>query len=260
MIRKQLSMQAPKSNLNATQIEDAACMVVPGPGIRGEARLIVTDGSSGSAGSGWWASQLARDLGAAPGRAFRNGEAFAHVASYAGLRWPDHRQTLLHRASTSSTSWLARHRIDSSPAATLLGLQLLPGPAGHDAPGHPGAGAWRVVSVGDSCMFQVRSGHVVASVAVMARIPEVIRAGGAQSSLKPRLEEGNWCEGDVFYLMTDALAVWWTRQAHDGGRPWEVLDAVCGSRVDFVAWVQDQRVKQVLKDDDITLLRAECGT
>ncbi|MET7455813.1 hypothetical protein ABZT03_28765 [Streptomyces sp. NPDC005574] len=261
MIAGQILMQAPKSDLSATRIEDAACSVLPAANFKGEARLIVADGSSGSAGSGWWASQLARDLCAAPGRAFRDSQAFMHVTMDAGLRWPDQRRTLLDMtASSGPMAWLAQHRISNSPAATLLGLQLLPEPAEHEPPDCLGGSGWRVVCVGDSCMFQVRAGCVVASVAVMTRVPEVIRAGGAQSSTNPRFVEGHWCSEDVFYLMTDALAVWWMRHADGGGRPWEVLDAVCATQVDFVTWVRDQRVRRALKDDDITLLRAECGT
>ncbi|UUU19285.1 hypothetical protein [Streptomyces sp. DSM 40750] len=253
-------MQAPKSNLHPAQIEDAAHMALPPASSRGETRLVVADGSSGSAGSGWWARQLARDLCAAPGRAFQNARAFDDVAADATLRWPSYKRTLLEGvASSSRRAWLAQVRINNGPATTVLGIRLLPRPEDDGPPDCLGEGMWQVVSVGDSCMFQVRSDRVVESVAIKTRVPPVIRASSTTTPPTPELREGHWRSDDVFYLMTDALARWWTRHADVGGRPWVVLDTVCASRDDFPNWVQAQRAKRVLEDDDITLLRAECG-
>ncbi|MDT0404910.1 MULTISPECIES: hypothetical protein [Streptomyces] len=253
-------LQAPKSRMDASRTEDAARTVLPSAGHSGEARLIVADGSSGSAGSGWWANRLARDLCAAPGRAFRDAPAFDDVATAAALRWPGRQRALLAGVPKSSvTAWVAHDRIEKGPSATVLGVRLLPHPAHDGGPDLPGGGTWQAVSVGDSCMFQVRAGRVVESVAARTRVPRVVRAGGGEENPGPELRTGHWHPGDVFYLMTDALARWCFRHTDDGGRPWAALDAQCAAPGGFPDWVHDQRSRGVLEDDDITLLRAGCG-
>ncbi|WP_143074921.1 hypothetical protein [Streptomyces mangrovisoli] len=254
-------VQAPKSRLDARQTEDAARIVLPAPGVAGEARLVVADGSSGSAESGWWATRLADDLCAAPGRAFHSAKAFHTVASGAALRWPSRRQALSERfAAPGQKSWIALRRLDSGPATTILGIRLLPAATQDDDPAAvPGGGQWQVVAVGDACMFQVRTDRVVDAVAVQPRRPPVVRADPRPAAPKPAFREGHWHDRDVFYVMTDALGRWWRRNAEEGGLPWTVLDTVCGSNERFTAWVQAERTRRMLQDDDITLLRAECG-
>lgn len=262
MIVEWLLRQAPKSDLTEEQIEDAAAKVLPAANTRGEARLIVADGSSGSAGSGWWARQLADDLCAAPGRAFRSAQAFGIVSAEAAQLWPSYRRTLLERVPLSGArAWLAHVRIDNCPATTVLGVRLLPGSADDGESGTAGLseGRWEVISVGDSCMFQVRADHVVESVATQTRVPPVIRASSRTAAPVPTLRGGRWSEQDAFYLMTDALARWWRRRADEGGRPWALLDRVSRSDDEFASWVETQRATLQLEDDDITLLKAECG-
>ena len=258
MIANSSVLSMPKSQMNASKIEDAAAMLLPPTGVRGEARLVVADGSSGSAGSGWWADRLVRALCAAPGRSFHSGDALAAVAADAALGWPSLRRDLVASAAMGPRAWLARVRIDKSPAATLLGLRLLPAPPSGD-PGVVDEGKWEAVAVGDSSMFQVRSDLVVASEYCHKRVPPVIRASSDDPAQPPNFQHGLWRDRDVFYLMTDALARWWKRRADEGARPWQLLDDVCAVPEDFTAWVAAQRANRALQDDDITLLRAECG-
>ncbi|MFJ3670232.1 hypothetical protein ACIPSE_27635 [Streptomyces sp. NPDC090106] len=258
MITRSQVMSLPKSQMDPSKIEDAAAMVLPPAGVRSEARLVVADGSSGSAGSGWWASRLVQALCAAPGRSFHSGDALGAVAGDAALGWPSVRRELVAHASLGPRAWLARVRIDKSPAATLMALRLLPSPrpSGDTVVGE---GRWEAVAVGDSCMFQVRAGLVVASECCQKRVPHVVRAGSDDSAQPPRFQQGLWRDSDVFYLMTDALARWWSRRADEGTHPWLLLDDVCATPEDFTAWVTAQRANRALQDDDITLLRAECG-
>ncbi|MFF7445562.1 MULTISPECIES: hypothetical protein [unclassified Streptomyces] len=259
MITDSRVVSMPKSQVDLSQIEDAAATLLPPAGVRSEARLVVADGSSGSAGSGWWAGRLVQALCAAPGRSFHSGDALAAVASDAALGWPSLRRDLVAHASVGPRAWLARVRTDKSPAATLLGLRLLPAPPSDEGTGSPDEGTWEAVAVGDSCMFQVRADLVVASECCQRRVPQVIRATSDDPVQPPTFQHGQWRDRDVFYLMTDALARWWTRRADEGTHPWLLLDEVSTTVEDFTAWVRTQRAKRALQDDDITLLRAECG-
>ncbi|MEU3945379.1 hypothetical protein [Streptomyces sp. NPDC029526] len=223
----------------------------------GEARLAVADGSSGSAESGWWARQLTRDLCAAPGRAFRDGQAFQDVVALAALRWPSHRRAVAGSRRQLSLPWLAAQRTANGPASALLGVRLLP-PAAPTGPGGPVSGVWQAVAVGDTCLFQVRAGRLVSSVCRLTRVPQLVRVRGVVPPPGPVLREGGWEEGDVFYLTTDALTRWWVRLAGDGGRPWETAEELCAAPDRFAGWVEAQRDRRALQDDDVTLLRAEC--
>jgi hypothetical protein len=72
--------------------------------------------------------------------------------------------------------------------------------------------------------------------------------------------EGEAVAGDRFYLMTDALAVWFLRTYEEGGAPWQELDALRragkGSRA-FAEWIDVQRAAHNLTNDDVTLIRLE---
>jgi hypothetical protein len=69
--------------------------------------------------------------------------------------------------------------------------------------------------------------------------------------------QGSWIEGDVFYLMTDALACWFLRQVEVGNKPLEDLREYASltepSR--FLTWIESLRDKGLVRNDDSTLLR-----
>ncbi|WP_432057708.1 hypothetical protein [Streptomyces sp. bgisy022] len=252
MITDCARVQAPKSSLPGHLSEDAAHTALPARGRAGETRLVVADGGSGSADSGWWARQLTRDLCAAPGRAFADSRAFHDVVALAALRWPSRRRVVLGQGGQSAfQQWLTARRTEDGPSTALLGVRLLPPPG-------PAGGMWQLVSVGDSCLFQVRADRPVESVARLPRVPHLVRVRGVVPAPGLVLREGSWERGDVFYLMTDALARWWVRRIEDGGRPWATADELCAAPDRFADWVRDQRDRRALQDDDVTLLRAEC--
>ncbi|MEU9286662.1 hypothetical protein AB0D57_18565 [Streptomyces sp. NPDC048275] len=271
MIIRQHLRQAPKSGLEAIASEDAAGPIPFRHEQHGsEVRLAVADGTSGSAVSGWWAQHLVRDLCVAPGRAFQEAQAFDRIASHAALRWPSRKQALLRTVSASDPkSWLARHRIGQGPSATVLALRLCADPrqpmaalAGMTTHG-ASSGTWQAVAVGDSCLFQVRDGSALAAfpTQVSRRNPAVVTAApGKAGATKPAMtSNGSWIPGDVFYLMTDALARWCGRCLSGSQHPWSQLDNLCEQPASvFNSWVHAQREAHHLQDDDITVLRAEC--
>ncbi|MFE3496218.1 hypothetical protein ACFXOS_24595 [Streptomyces sp. NPDC059175] len=271
--------QAPKSGLAPSSTEDAAApRSSPFDQSCGEVRLAVADGASASADSGWWAQQLVQDLCAAPGRAFWDPQAFARVTTRASLRWPARRRKWLEEVGRSDTvRWLLHDRMVKGPSATALGILLWDGleppalehesPDGSSGPPlpHPGepTGPWYAVSVGDSCLFHVRGGELLATVPALPqslrRRPDLVSAApGEEGPRQASTHHGTWAAGDVFYLVTDALARWCLRRL-PGERPWPVLDELCGADPSaFTEWVRVEREGRRLQDDDITVLRAEC--
>jgi hypothetical protein len=59
--------------------------------------------------------------------------------------------------------------------------------------------------------------------------------------------------GDEFYLVTDALANWILRQIEANADPWQELNRL-SDRHAFMDWVEDLRDRQLLQNDDTTML------
>ena len=91
-------------------------------------------------------------------------------------------------------------------------------------------------------------------------VPSVsIRAENLGDAIEVR--RGTWKEGDVFYLMTDALACWFLRRYElRDGDPFGDLNALCDDDA-FKEFIGDQRAHRnedgvkMLKNDDVTLVR-----
>jgi serine/threonine protein phosphatase PrpC len=206
-------------------------------------RFAVADGASEGWSSGPWARALADAFAAAPPT-------------------PDSYPTWLAatRASFSAPpsggSWYAEAKQEQGAFATLVGLVVEPAKA---------AGLrWRAAAVGDSCLFQVRSGNLLARFPVEAldaftNRPRLLGTAAASGVPEPDWYAGRAEPGDVFYLLTDALAEWFLREAANGGTPWAVLDGVTSgvskATTAFAGWVESLRAARAVRNDDCTLMR-----
>jgi len=153
--------------------------------------------------------------------------------------------------------WYAEEKLRSGAFASLLGFTLL-------APVEEYPGGWMAEAVGDSCLFQVRSDDVITAfpmscAAAFNSRPHLI--GSTRSSNEQLLEHvrearGGWEPGDIFYLMTDALACWFLERLEAGDQPWvELATAAVDGQPSFAAWVDDLREERAMRNDDVTLLR-----
>jgi serine/threonine protein phosphatase PrpC len=103
-------------------------------------------------------------------------------------------------SSARPLSWYAEEKLRSGAFSSLLGLQIDPD------------GAWKAISVGDSCLFQIREGERIASSPFDSpqqfnNHPLLISTMTARNTnLTATTVEGEWQDGDRFLLMTDALA------------------------------------------------------
>lgn len=125
---------------------------------------------------------------------------------------------------------------------------------------------WSAVAVGDTCVFQVSSGELVASHPLKKscqfdNTPPLLNTNDPRAVDASRdavwVHGAVWKPGDVLLLMTDALAEWFLKRTEVRAKPWDDLeDLVLGENPKdvFAAWVDERRDAKELRDDDTTLV------
>ena len=122
-----------------------------------------------------------------------------------------------------------------------------------------GQTVWRVIGVGDSCIFRVSKEAVTAAVPITQSI-DFDTAPALISSLKHAEKEpdylrahGTWVSGDRLFMLTDAVAQWLLRGYENGDSPWSVLESL--DEASFRNWVDEERRLGRMRDDDVTVTR-----
>lgn len=206
-------------------------------------RFAVADGASEGWSSGPWARALAAAFVAAPPTPD------SYPAWLAAVR-------ANYTAPSTGSSWYAEVKQEQGAFATLLGLTIEPAKAG--------GLKWRAAAVGDSCVFQVRSGNLLARFPVetldeFSNRPRLIGTAAGSGVPEPDWYAGRAEPGDVFYLLTDAAAEWFLRAAANGDAPWAVLDGGAEPAA-FAAWVDSRRAAKAIRNDDCTVIRVRIGS
>lgn len=129
------------------------------------------------------------------------------------------------------------------------------------------AGTWRSYAAGDCCLFHLRGDRLLGSFPVedpedFGSRPVLLSSNVARnaSALASAASAwGDWAAGDVFYLMSDALACWFLTEHRSGALPWqEARDlggGAGGAEAEFGDWISRLRTERGLRNDDVTLLR-----
>jgi hypothetical protein len=240
MFVRSQSFCCPKAGSAAEEYEDAAHPVGRLERSGGTLRYAVADGATETSFAGLWAELLVRG--------FVEGRPRAELGWLAGAR-------MAWRAGVTGKPlpWYAEEKLRSGAFAALVGLELRPG------------GSWRALAAGDSCLFQVRADCLLAAFPLAASAaftnrPALLGSNAAPAAAK-RLtvrRQAAWRPGDSFYLMTDALAHWFLREAEDGAAPWETLSALLAAGpAGFTTWIEVLRRYRLLRNDDVTVLRVE---
>src|SRR5262245_43428724 len=174
----------PKQGNTWEECEDAfSCNEVAG-------RFAVADGASESIYAGEWARMLCESFVADPS----SEDGVGRWLKLARKRW---------KASVDGQSvpWHVEEKVRDGACATFLGLTI--GPPG-DA-GRP----WKVMAMGDTCMFLVRDNALrrafpVEKAAGFGARPELLSTQRRRPTRAPALR-GTLSAGDRILLMTDAL-------------------------------------------------------
>lgn len=196
-------------------------------------RFAVADGASESAFAGQWARNLVDAYIRAP------------------ESWlPDARKRLRSELKSQKTElpWHAEAKFEEGAFSSLLGVAFE-------------EGQWHAEAIGDSCLFQVcndclRRGFPIRRSSDFTNQPQLVksratRVGGPRTK---RVNLSGDCRpGDVFFLMTDALAAWFLKEFEERRQPWKQLGAI-QTQEEFAAWVEARRTSGELRNDDVTMV------
>lgn len=236
----------PKAGNSDAEYEDAVwptrATEVEGPRFQ----CAVADGASETSFAGLWAALLVRAY-------CRN--------QIAGRRANDTLRRLRREWSTGvlarPLAWYAQEKAAMGAYSTLTGLTLIQLPGRRIR--------WHALAVGDSCLFHLRDGALLAAFPHtrsqdFSSRPQLLGSTGqSPTESVPMLWTGGEARtGDHFFLMTDALGCWFLREweagavLHDLLRSESALDPVS-----FTPWIERLRCSKAIRNDDVTVLRLE---
>jgi hypothetical protein len=230
----------PKEGNTANEYEDAFA------GNPKSGRFAVADGATESSFAGPWAKLLVEGFVALRGRTSMDWIAPLQQ------RWAESVDHL-------ELNWYAEEKRQQGAFATFLGLWF-------KKPQQEKEGQWKVLAVGDCCMFQVREDRLFAAFPVkkstdFGNRPTLMGSRNGSDPLSQAQQKlGRWKPGDRFFLMTDALAEWFLKRHEEKRAPWQSLLrrlAEPKPTAALTSYVEQLRKNQELKNDDVTLLFIE---
>jgi len=239
--------------------QDGASGGVTGDGT-GTARFVVLDGATGSFDAVRWVDQLVTSFVPPPGTPPGADHAGPRLEPGAMRAWFARMQDQWAADVPSFDSIIEEEKFRKVGSfATFLGFEI----TGLEGP-EP---SWRAVALGDTVLFHVRAGHLIATFPPLRAGEFGSHPAGLhtqRSSLDEMTERllagsGVLAAGDFLFAATDAMADWILRAAgRDEARLWDTLAGLVHPDV-FGRLVEDQRKEQDdakrMKNDDVTLMR-----
>jgi serine/threonine protein phosphatase PrpC len=141
--------------------------------------------------------------------------------------------------------WFAHEKLAQGSSATFVGLRL----SGH---------SYTATAIGDSCLFHLRSEVIVLAAPLddstrFSRFPPLLstRKDGEHSLDDVWSGQGDFVDGDVFLLATDAVSKRLLRHHEEQRALWPVCDHVSDDE-SFAEFVEHER-EQGLDNDDSTV-------
>ncbi len=150
--------------------------------------------------------------------------------------------------------WYAKAKMRLGSFAAFVGLELTEA----DSVGH-----WSAVACGDSVMFHVRSDELLQVFPPLrsedfSNSPRLLGTPGEGLDRDAVMTaDGEWHDGDCFYLMTDALACWYLTCYESKRDPWQgLLNLAFAHDPTFDEWIAGLRERGEIRNDDCTLIIA----
>ena len=240
--------------------QDGACggVIPDGTGAPHRARFVVLDGATTAYDPVRWVDQLVRSF--APPPDSLDGPQGPRLEPAAMRAWFAEMQDRWAKDVRDFDSIIEERKFaEVGSFATLLGFEIygLDGPEPY----------WRAVALGDTVLFHVRAGRLVATFPPLGpedfgTLPDGVHTSPASlDKMTERLLIGGGVleAGDFLFAATDAMAQWILRAIQRGeAKVWDTLTTLAHPDV-FAQLVADQRRERDgakrLKNDDVTLMR-----
>lgn len=155
-----------------------------------------------------------------------------------------------------SLPWYAEEKARSGAFAAFVGISLF------EAKAHF---SWQAIAMGDSCLFQVRSGKLQLAIPLsepeeFGYHPILFPSNNGQQLLATDsviIQGGRAQPGDVFLLVTDAIAAWYLTALKNAPEVAQLFDAALASNQtqDIESLVAHLRNSGQLRNDDIAVVR-----
>ena len=239
----------PKRGNKLSEYEDAFYPREAPRGREGCWRFAVSDGASEAMLSGPWAEILVKAF--CRSRVPVTKTSARGIIGRAAMAYEAWLKEYLRRREREGrpVQWYEAPGLEAGAFATLLGLSLVSGASGDGR-------RWEAVCLGDSCLFQVRKNRLITSFAMkrssdFSGRPVLLSTNPGKNRValaKLKVTSGTCLPGDVFYLMTDAVAAWFLREHERGGTPWVTREAS-----DFQDLVGRLRQEGLMRNDDVTV-------
>ena len=261
------ALRLPKRGSAASECEDAVAFHATthrAGGTGAPIAIAVSDGASESLLAKDWAHMLAHHLAheafSDPAVLEHDSPRYTETIVELKREWERHlaEHVRAREASDRRIQWYEYPKLEAGASATLLAFRL-------EASIGAGIGSWRAVAVGDTCLFQVRAGEIVRCFPLdrpeqFSRAPDLLRSRGPETMHdRPHFAEGAYTRGDVFFLMTDAVARWFLHVAHTSTTDAftsqvALLRAMCleHDAPRLRAWTSAHQDAGCMQNDDIT--------
>ena len=171
-------------------------------------------------------------------------------------RWNSWKKNYLDKREKQNRpiQWFEEPGLQAGAFSTFLGLTLIDF---EDL-----SGKWEAVALGDTCLFQTRDDSLTAKFPIehsseFNNRPVLICSNKNKNILDAmKTAIGDWCAGDRFYLMTDALASWFLQECEKGKTPWKILHYpdIDNQQKKFKELMYELRASKQIRNDDLTLL------
>lgn len=247
----------PKDGNTLLEYEDALYPKLTGSYEKEQVTVAVSDGASESLLSGKWAEFLVR-LCCKKSSCFENFEIFMNRSCRGWKLWLKSHIKMRER-SLKPIQWYEEPGLNSGAFASLLCLKLNDR---NDVETH-----WDAIALGDSCLFQVRDNALItsfpiASSSLFNNRPYLLSSNPANNTYVLKHAKrltGKWKKNDSFFLMTDALAAWFLKQAEDGESPWfSILDSNTAKYEQPLGeLVKYLRERGTIRNDDVSVIRLD---
>ncbi|MFH8579109.1 hypothetical protein [Streptomyces zaomyceticus] len=269
----------PKTGSSPEECEDAT-HVSSSPD-ENSAFAAVSDGASESLLAGAWARQLVRGAVASmesaddqrgDGEDSRSGSFVEDLLARTVGQWDDYiAEYQAERAARGRPiTWYEQPGLDKGAFATLVAVRIRAASADPEGPEAARHWTWHAFALGDSCLFHLREGRLITSFPIadgdgFGITPQLLGSRNRDAALitdRASTASGELRADDELLLATDALAAWLLSQPgiSSGGTGKQLGNLADLGEELFAEWVQSERDKSRMRNDDVALIRIRVKT